>query len=761
MSLSTSSPSSSSSSSTFSRHSGFCRLVLCILALPALLTYLHVTGLLRKYQFVLVQRLISDDTAGGIYRMSSKGKGSFAYEHYDRLWHTSQSRKCSIWNRHDDPLFCLSESTSLLSITQLLKWLARVAQEPVRDVSPYLLKWTDQAGWQLFADVPTSRKLDYLPLMAQSPSTHNPLILLATSEYNKHAPRQIWYYGEPRETFKTQSSASSLDNSAVGRLGFRRNPNRLRRSYHGFLWSFITKSPSTTLLIMVNVGLYWFYWHHAVDPLKVALNGNLLMGDFGRAFTGALAHFEVWHIGFNMMSLSSLGQDLEPLVGSIPFLLWNVSLIPLTTILLLALRSIHHTYMVANRQRQQHPQQELVNNPFPNIVGFSGVLFAWMVVASLNQQTTCPIPMFPDVCFDTYEIWDGIKVNVGPLAQLVFAQIILPRSCFVGHLAGIIAGFALHWNVLSLEWLQPCILLPVLWICGKTLLYYQNAQRSHDSLTGRELSRLTTSSNATPMSSPRSLLGSATLEGEESSSSSKMVEKRLQAMIRYKLLVLVVVFILGNFSWSLIVSQVILWMILIALHTVSLSGSSLGGTLGRGYIVFVLIVLLTDAMTLGGYLATRILWPQRIWILVGFVGMRLIWNLESLCLVSLYLEQSHQVSSTSSFLSSEGQVFVQLFGKTVIQPSASVLRFFLALGGGASKPSGSGLSYGRIALPFLCPSRNRSHFPHSSTASRHQRQMEDPSTPTKGIPVASTISASPQEHQQLGNDETITTSDIL
>jgi hypothetical protein len=42
---------------------------------------------------------------------------------------------------------------------------------------------------------------------------------------------------------------------------------------------------------------------------------------------------------------------------------------------------------------------------FPNMVGFSGILFAWMVIATLQtQQKSCPVFFLSDLCFDVYQI---------------------------------------------------------------------------------------------------------------------------------------------------------------------------------------------------------------------------------------------------------------------------------------------------------------------------------------------------------------------
>ncbi|KAL3917109.1 MAG: hypothetical protein SGILL_004864, partial [Bacillariaceae sp.] len=113
------------------------------------------------------------------------------------------------------------------------------------------------------------------------------------------------------------------------------------------------------------------------------------------------------------------------------------------------------------------------------MVGFSGVLFVWMVLATLqtSNQQSCPIFFFPSLCFETFSVLGMFSINFGPIVQLVFLQVILPRASFAGHLAGLIVGFVWHWLLqwnrhhlgsgFLLEWTQPCILFPIFWGIAK------------------------------------------------------------------------------------------------------------------------------------------------------------------------------------------------------------------------------------------------------------------------------------------------------
>ncbi|GFH49822.1 hypothetical protein CTEN210_06298 [Chaetoceros tenuissimus] len=80
--------------------------------------------------------------------------------------------------------------------------------------------------------------------------------------------------------------------------------------------------PATATLIAINLGLAFIYWNHRVDPMAVCKEYQKIVhdGELWRSFSGATAHFDLLHIGFNMMSLYALGSEIEIMYGSIPFL---------------------------------------------------------------------------------------------------------------------------------------------------------------------------------------------------------------------------------------------------------------------------------------------------------------------------------------------------------------------------------------------------------------------------------------------------------
>ena len=145
-----------------------------------------------------------------------------------------------------------------------------------------------------------------------------------------------------------------------------------------------------------------------------------------------------------MMSLHTLGKELEGGFGSIAFLTYNVTLIVFTTMVMMGMvyarvRWIQHkldrTTASNNPQLQQTYREQQVRLRETSSVGYSAVLFAWMVVSTMERKApTCPIPFFSDVCFSTYSV-PGVpflKFNVSPIVSLFLAQFIMPRVSFMG-----------------------------------------------------------------------------------------------------------------------------------------------------------------------------------------------------------------------------------------------------------------------------------------------------------------------------------------
>lgn len=353
------------------------------------------------------------------------------------------------------------------------------------------------------------------------------------------------------------------------------------------------------------------------------------------------------------MTLHSLGPMLERIYGSIPLLLYTASFLPITTIAAVILWTTSRRFVARRTSNNQEQQQQ----EFLNMVGFSGILFSWMVVATLQNtnQSSCPIPFVPNLCFKTYTMTlfggKSVHVNLAPLVQLVFLQVVLPRVSLFGHLAGVIVGFAWKWNIIpTLEYCQPSIAYPLLWAFGKyvvgmqpSLLHLEQTISSTNSgsfgptsisaSSGYRLGGGNGGDSGNPWRNNNRSSRSDNIDSLSATTSSKAIKllKRTHSFLVGHLILLIYVMAKakGSRVWYAITSSIVLSQAIIMallMNTIQsytrFKGSKSGdrvfsnltflrfGTVGRGYVVFILVTYITDAMTLGGWIATRALWQS-------------------------------------------------------------------------------------------------------------------------------------------------------
>jgi membrane associated rhomboid family serine protease len=463
-------------------------------------------------------------------------------------------------------------------------------------------------------------------------------------------------------------------NTKKNKFGFRSSNRSVSRQ------SSMSLSPmpiATYFWMIVNIGLFLLYWQRHVPVTKVALNSQLLSaGDLGRALTGNLSHFDMWHLFFNMMSTSALGSDmaLERSLGTIPFFLLTVSWIPLTTIAVVALQWIKSRWICRESAVTSTVESAMVSS-FPNMVGFSGVLFAWMVIATLQtQQKSCPVFFLPDLCFDVYEI-GGFTVSVAPLIQLVVLQMVLPRASFVGHLAGIFVGFLFHCRAQpSLEWSQPCLLFPFTWFVGKllSLKYFGSTTNSGGSATsdqGRVLGSGPSGSNPVPWRTNIRENHNNNNNEDDVSAALWLLFFLTVAIVTLAGLLLCTARLMNPHN-CLVVSALVLAAFLTAFTTACRSTNGVVkifgqdftvGMLGRAYVVIVLVQCVTDSMTLAGWMVTSPVWRNKDfsfgWMLLPLWMFRItIWiaSLFVVCHVLCLLGHLHENSEISVWMHALG-----------------------------------------------------------------------------------------------------------
>jgi membrane associated rhomboid family serine protease len=271
----------------------------------------------------------------------------------------------------------------------------------------------------------------------------------------------------PSTGWEQSSPASALPvptvSSQTGNLvdSFSSSQSDSSNSNLSILWN---QSVTTFILLTIFIIAY-ILWANRIDTSYISYSYDAVInrGEYWRIVTASLSHVDALHLLFNSMALYQMGS-LESIYGSMTFAYLSFALVFITILICAAMDHVLiHRYQ---RVDQVHAQA----------IGYSCVLFAWMVAISVRLPEFCPIFIFPSFCIPTWVIpfplamqsWtgmSGLPINVGPFILLIFTKWIIPRSSFKGHLAGIIIGYPVAWNMLNfltLPWTLSLLLL--LWI---------------------------------------------------------------------------------------------------------------------------------------------------------------------------------------------------------------------------------------------------------------------------------------------------------
>jgi membrane associated rhomboid family serine protease len=261
-----------------------------------------------------------------------------------------------------------------------------------------------------------------------------------------HAPWQTTSDGTEPAPHLVQCSGFVDYNPAI--------PHMPRTNYE------IMASQPVTMAVLLLILAYGYYlWNYRVDVDAVSCSYRRIVVEhqYYRIFTSSFAHVDLMHIGFNLMTLYQFGTVEAFVEGSFRYAYSSLNLVVWTILLLVAMQYAHAKYV--------NDDSILTHSG----IGYSCVLFAWMVVASVKMDQFCPVFFLPTWCFTTIFIANSpyFPVNFGPLVLLVATKFVMPRSSFVGHLSGLLLGFPLAWGYFD-EFTTPVLLagsaLCVVWL---------------------------------------------------------------------------------------------------------------------------------------------------------------------------------------------------------------------------------------------------------------------------------------------------------
>lgn len=199
-----------------------------------------------------------------------------------------------------------------------------------------------------------------------------------------------------------------------------------------------------------------------------------------RFYTAIFFHGSLLHVMFNMLALVPLGSELERIMGSVRLLYMIILLATTNAIfnMVIALVSAHNP---------------IYRYPFfmnECAIGFSGVLFSMIVMeTSLSGVQSRSVFGLFNVPAKWY-VW----------ILLVVFQLLMTNVSFLGHLCGILSGFAYTYglfNILmpganffsaieSASWLSTCVRRPKFILCsgGSTTGYIPTYAGQNTSSSG-------------------------------------------------------------------------------------------------------------------------------------------------------------------------------------------------------------------------------------------------------------------------------------
>ena len=191
--------------------------------------------------------------------------------------------------------------------------------------------------------------------------------------------------------------------------------------------------PITSLVIALCSGVWYFLNSKGLGYEEVGVSYAKVVRDreYWRCLTASFSHISPLHLLFNMSSLWSLGV-VEQMRGRGEG--WGsgwyvrYTLVMLVGTMALVILSYHVLV------RMGHERYERVT-----AVGYSCVVFGWMTVLSVRQPTSS-LSLLGYV---------QLPVNLAPFGSLIFTSIIVPQASFVGHLAGIVVGYAVAWGAFA------------------------------------------------------------------------------------------------------------------------------------------------------------------------------------------------------------------------------------------------------------------------------------------------------------------------
>ena len=206
-------------------------------------------------------------------------------------------------------------------------------------------------------------------------------------------------------------------------------------------------SPLNCCVVALCSGLYFWMWNTRRDTslgaVATSYRAVVEEGQYYRVLTATVCHANALHLLFNMGTLLSLGS-VEPWLGALGYLRMTLLLTAASEAAFLA---------IVGAALKVGPPELAARMREASAVGYSGVLFGWMTLLAVRVPTA--VLALPGGF--------SLPFTIAPFVSLIVTQLLVPRASALGHLGGILAGYAVAWGLL--DWADGY------WFWSSTLLY--------------------------------------------------------------------------------------------------------------------------------------------------------------------------------------------------------------------------------------------------------------------------------------------------
>jgi len=192
----------------------------------------------------------------------------------------------------------------------------------------------------------------------------------------------------------------------------------------------ILEKPATSCVIGICSAIWFYIQKKNIGYSHVGLSYETsIEGHHWRIITSAFSHISVLHLVFNMSALWSLGvvEQLGNMgLGVAYYLQYTLVLVVLSGVLVLGMY-----HVLIQRFKVEYFRRVTA-------VGYSCVVFGWMTILAVKQ---------PSSKLDLFGFL-SLPISFAPFESLIFTSIIVPQASFLGHLSGIITGYAIAWGLI-------------------------------------------------------------------------------------------------------------------------------------------------------------------------------------------------------------------------------------------------------------------------------------------------------------------------